>query len=803
MKKLWLLLFILAGMSNAKAQQCNITLKGKVMDFHDGDPLFEATLAVKGEQKYAATDFDGSYEITGLCPGDYTIEVRHPECDPEEFNITINSDLEKNFKLEHHIEELNKVTVTGHTYHNKTTSSTETSIHKEDIEKYSSGSLGDALREISGVSSLNTGSTVVKPVIQGLHSSRVLIISNGTRLADQEWGVEHAPNLDVNNANNLTVVKGAGALRYGGDAVGGVIIADSQRPPIKDTLYGSTVLDAFTNGRGGSATSNLAKSYENGWYGRVQGTYKYSGDREAPDYVLSNTGNREKDFSVGFGLDKFKYGFDAFYSFYDAETGILRASHIGSVSDLIRSINSRQPLYEEPFTYDINAPKQMVRHHLAKLSAFKRFENAGKLSLDYSFQLNNRQEYDIRRGDDRDKASLDLDLLTHTLTTNFQWDAVDKLEGNFGVAYSFQENKPNPNTGIRRLIPDYMMTTVGGYATMEYSVNSDLTLDGGIRYDHVYLDALKYYRNSRWKERGYDEDFGSIIVQQLDNQLLANPSFDYDNIAATLGARQQLNDDLVLRANLSSATRAPNPAELFSDGLHHSAAIIELGDLRIKQEQSLKAALSFEGTFSDFSFSVDPYYNHINDFIQLVPTGVEYTNRGSFPVYEYQQVDARLLGIDVQAKYRVSPLFDLASSFAYVNGQDLSKDRPMIDMPAPNWTNTLTFNKQEWNNLRVSIRNQAVFTQARYPDNDFSVSYINDDGQQVSEVLRVSEPPAGYNLWSMNAFMDFNVFTKSTFTAGIFVDNVMNTNYRDYLNRQRYFVDDLGRNFRVQLKLSY
>lgn len=804
MKKVLLLLVSLISISNATAQDCNLTLSGEVVDFHDGKSLFQATLSIEGEEKYALTDFDGKYEISGLCPGNYVVHITHPECDTEDFKITINKDLTRNFKLEHHIEELNRVTVTGHTYHQETTSGTEASLHQEDILKYSSGSLGDALREISGVSSLNTGSTVVKPVIQGLHSSRVLVISNGTRLADQEWGIEHAPNLDVNNTANLTVVKGAGALRYGGDAVGGVIIADPQKPYVKDSLYGSTVIDGFTNGRGASVTSNVIKSYANGWYVRVQGTYKYSGDREAPDYVLSNTGNREKDFSFGFGLNKFKYGFDAFYSYYDAETGILRASHIGSNPDLIRAINSDQPLYEAPFTYDINAPKQNVRHHLAKLSAFTRFENFGKLSMDYSFQFNNRKEFDIRRGDDRDKPSLDLDLVTHTLNTNLQWDALDNMEANVGAEFSYQKNTPDPDTGVRRLIPDYEMTTVAGYATLEYYLNDRMTLDGGVRYDYRLMDATKYYRTSRWEERGYDEDYNDIVVQELDTQLLTNPVFEYHNISATLGTRYQINDNLVARANLSSASRAPNPAELFADGLHHSAAIIELGDLRNKQEQSLKASASLEATFSKLTFGLDPYYNQVYNFIQLVPVGVEFTNRGgSFPVYEYQQADSRLFGIDVNAGYRFNKRFDLKSSFAYVNGQDLENDKPLIAMPAPNWMNTLTFSKEEWNNFRISLRNQAAFKQNRFPNNDFEVTYIDANGSEVTETVKISESPAGYNLWYLNAFMDFAVLKQSKLTVGLFVDNVLDTNYRDYLNRQRYFVDDLGQNFRLQLKLTY
>jgi len=802
MKFFSLMLVLFLGIQ-LQAQQCDYSISGVVRDFHDGNVLVNSTLSVNGYEIYALSDFDGSYKLDGLCAGTYTITITHPECEVAEFTVKVNENITRDFKLEHHTEELNAVTVQGENSNKGSVSSASTTLHTETLEQYSNASLGDALREIPGVSSLNTGSTIVKPVIQGLHSSRVLIINNGTRMEDQEWGVEHAPNLDLNSASNITVVKGASALRYGGDAVGGVIVTDPPKAPVKDTLFGKTILSGASNGRSLGLTSSLMKAYKSGFYIQGQGTSKYAGDLRSPDYVLSNTGLREHDFSVGFGLNKFTYGFDAYYSYYDSEIGILRASHIGNVSDLVRAINSGDPNYVEDFTYDINAPKQDVQHHLAKLSFFKRFENAGKLSVDYSFQQNNRKEFDIRRGDDSDKPSLDLRLTTHTLATNFLYDARSDFKANIGVQASYQENFPNPTTGIRRLIPDYEMYTLGAYATADYDLSSKVRLDAGFRYDFRQVDAQKYYLNSSWEERGYEEDYGDLVVQRLETQLLVNPVFDYHNFSGTVGARYSFQPNWNLKLNLSTASRAPNPAELFSDGLHHSAAIIELGDLSLNQEQSYKASIELNGQTGGFTFGVNPFYNRINDFIIIEPNGLQYTTRGAFPVYEYGQVNARLFGVDIQAAYAFNANFNIKSAFAYVNGQDLDRGRPLIDMPAPSVNTTFAFTKPEWNNLTLSLRNQSIMRQTRYPDNDFEITYVDNSGQQVTETVEVSRPPSAYSLFHFSSSMDFEVFKQSTLTVGLFVDNMMNTAYRDYLNRQRYFADDLGRNFRIQLKLNY
>src|SRR5690606_30575931 len=87
--------------------------------------------------------------------------------------------------------------------------------------------LAESLTAISGVSTVGKGYSIVKPVINGLHSNRILILNNGVRQEGQKWGIEHAPEIDPFTAHQLEVVKGAQAVRYGADALGGVILASA------------------------------------------------------------------------------------------------------------------------------------------------------------------------------------------------------------------------------------------------------------------------------------------------------------------------------------------------------------------------------------------------------------------------------------------------------------------------------------------------------------------------------------------------------------------------------------------------
>jgi iron complex outermembrane receptor protein len=799
MRRYMLMVLLLSSVPSI-SQNCNNTLFGTVMDLHDGSLLAGATLIVAGSEQAVQTDLDGKFTISNLCNDTYSLQVSHPFCLTKGFTIKISGNTTKTFKLEHHLEELNEITITAKAYSNKSKTILENTISKEELERFSSGTIGDALKSLSGVSSLNTGNTVVKPLINGLHSSRVVIINNGVRMEDQEWGAEHAPNIDINSAGNLTLIKGAGALQYSGDAMGGVIVAEALKVPVKDSLYGKTLFTGTSNGRGTSLTSQFTKSYQSGWYANVQGTVKRFGDFEAPDYILSNTGIFERNASLHVGLNRVNYGIEAYYSLFKNEIGILRASHLGGAQDQIRAINSDRPLIINDFTYQINSPKQDVTHHLSRIKGFKRFDDFGKLSLQYDFQRNNRLEFDIRRGADKDNASLDLKLDTHTLMLDLDSYLSDAISLKTGLMVRYQNNFANPNTGVRRLIPDYDKYDLGIYVIADYRLNDKLLVEAGGRFDYTYMNVFKFYRTSFWESRNYDGLFPEIVVEALDNQILTNPQLNFYNASATLGATYSFGEEYTLFFNYSLASRAPNPSELFSEGLHHSASRIELGDLRFNSEVGHKISLTFQRENKNFSFSISPFINTIKDFIIIEPTEIQQTVRGSFQVWEYRQSDAQLLGVDFDASYTFAKNLRFNHQFSLVKGYDRSREKPLISMPPVNTKNEIVYQNPEFKNLRLALQSEYVFRQNEFPNNNFEV-FIPET--ETTEIVDVSTPPDAYHLLSFNSSIDFKASQKSTVTVGFGITNLLNTSYRNYLNRLRYYADDLGRNFSLNLKLNY
>ena len=772
------------------------TVSGKITT-QGGMPLSGSHIHIG--KKTVSSDATGNYVIRKLPVGNVKVFVSYVGYKSVDTLVNLSGDQVLNFTLKENADQLQEVVVRQKA-NTLNKSLLEQKIKTETIEKFSNQTLGDILKEVAGVSSLKTGSSVVKPVINGLFGSRVPVINNNVRLEDQEWGTEHAPNFDVNAAGKITVIKGASGLQYGGDAVGGLVIIE----PIsvkRDTLFGKTILNLASNGRGGSISSSLHKGNDNGWSWNALGTFKYSGDKEAPDYVLSNSGNREANFSGDVKFTGKKYDISGYYSFYNTTIGILSASHTGNVNDLYNSITNKIPSVVNDFTYTIKNPKQKVQHHLAKINYNYYFDETASLAVQYSFQFNKRLEFDVRRGDFKDIAALDLELTTNAINVDFKKTLHDWTLKT-GLNTSIQNNFANPATGIKPLIPNFDRIEFGTYGIASYDLSESFSVDAGVRYDFSRVDATKFYLKSRWEERGYATEFADFIVGEQGNQWLTKPSFTFHNISASAGFHKEFDTSLNWYSNISLATRNPNPSEFFSDGLHHSTGIIELGDLALDKEKAVKLSTTLQKKWTAFSVEVNPYINSISNFVFLRPVGFETTIRGAFPVWEYQQTNARLTGVDVQTHWKISKQWQHDLALAYVNGKDITNKESLIDIPPLNLSNKIQYSKSDWHDLKVELKSEVVLRQNQFPNNNFTTNIIVNN-ELTPVLVDISTPPPAYQLLHFYSEMKFKTFGKSNTTIAFSVQNILNITYRDYLNRQRFFADEMGRNFQIQLKFNY
>ena len=252
--------------------------------------------------------------------------------------------------------------------------------------------------------------------------------------------------------------------------------------------------------------------------------------------------------------------------------------------------------------------------------------------------------------------------------------------------------------------------------------------------------------------------------------------------------------------NYALSSRAPNSSELFSDGLHHSAARIELGDLRMRQELSNRVFTSYSFKNEKTSLLIDLFYNHIHNFMYIEPEGTEQTIRGAFPVWVYKKTNASLYGIDINWQQKITNQIDFNNKTSLIRGKDLFNNRHLIDIPAANTFNSIGYKNIKWHHFNATLESNFVFKQNLFPNNNFDV-FIPTTNNTV--LVDVSSTPSAYHLLKFNTDARFKLSQKTTVTISFTVKNILNTKYREYLNRLRYFADDLGRNYVLQLKFKY
>lgn len=786
---IFLIFLMVSGAVHAQTQ-CVYDIKGKVISAESGKGIPFATIEIitESNKQILVNKSDGSFEALGICEQEVTLQVRFIGFQNFEEKMILKSgqnDIE--IKLLVDVKNLGEVTIEDEKVADIVTIQ-RNEINKEALTKLAGNSLGETLTAITGVNMLQTGPTIAKPVIHGLHSNRILILNNGIRQEGQQWGQEHAPEIDPFVANNLRLIKGAAAVKYGSDAIGGVILVNPAELPSSPSFSGKINTLGASNSRM-YATSALFEGGIKGLDGfgwRIQGTFKRGGDAQAPDYRLTNTGTEEQNFSLGFGYHKDDAGLEVFYSSFDAELGVLRSAHIGNLTDFEAAIGRDRPLFIEEFSYDINNPYQAVKHQLLKANGHIALENLGDFSVQYGLQFNQRKEFDIRRAGRSVIPALSLDLVTHTLDIDLDMSVKGNWKWDVGASFLFQINENNPETGIRPLIPDFENWTAGAHVIGRF-IKTAYELEFGIRYDHRHYLVKRFDRNNN----------------------LLKPEFDFDNVTGSIGALFFLPNDWALRSNIGTAWRAPHVNELYSEGLHHGAAAIEEGNDQLTSEKSLKWINSLEKYTNRYSLNISAYYNLINDYIYLRPENVELTIRGAFPLFAYRQTDALIYGLDTDFEYRFSDRLETSAKLSLIRAKDRTFDSPLINIPTSQLEGALTHNFTDGRlkNPFISAGFRAVARQDNAPRvvsvADVLDARMNDVDLFASDpsIFDFVAPPDGYINFNLSGGFDMAFQKNRTLNVFMSIDNLFNNSYRDYLNRFRYYADDLGRN--ISLKLSY
>jgi iron complex outermembrane receptor protein len=747
------------------AQECNLMLKLPVVETHNFHPVYPALAFIDELRKSFDADERGNIVVPNLCPGFYTVHVQAAGYQPFTTNVNLIQSTQTMVKLSHLQSELQTVNVHDQAVH--TILQDKDELKRSDVLANSGKTIAEVLGKVNGVSVLTNGGTIAKPVIHGLHSNRIVMLNNGVRQEDQQWGGEHAPNIDPFLANNITVIKGAASVRYGTDAIGGVVLVEPK--PLLHTPGWEAELNtaAFSNNRMGALNGMAGYRFKNIPLSfRLQGTLKKSGNYRIPGYWVANTGVEEVNYSAAAAYRRAHTGAEVFYSHFNTVLGIYRGSHTGSRQDLLNAIASPKPTVPADFTYAIDRPYQHVMHDMvkAKLYADTRI---GMWNLLYAYQHNYRQEYDVQRVK-TDRAQLNLTLNTQTFNLNLDHHRFLGLTGQAGVDGIFQENYFKP--GDRLFIPNYRSFGGGAYLIEKYPIGP-FVAEGGLRYDQ------------RWYE---------VFNPEGANQQVVRYTYNYNNVSGTFGLRHQVRHDLDWSLTLSNAWRAPQANELFSAGVHHGAARLELGNKDLKPERSCNLNLSAKHKLRNkLTTEVSLYSQLISDYIFLEPGEDVLTIRGYFKTFRYKQTDAQLTGADITVGYDWNARLNTTFKGSFLRAWNKNAQTWLILMPADRLTGRISYAvpwRAKQNTLDLGLSGRYVFQQQRVPGNFDAIDY--------------PRPPSGFFVADVSVGTTVAI-RKQPVDISLTATNLLNEKYRDYLDAFRYFIDQPGRDLVLRIHIPF
>lgn len=629
--------------------------------------------------------------------------------------------------------------------------------------------LGEMLSEIAGVTQLKTGASIVKPIINGLHSNRVLLLNNGIRQEGQQWGVEHAPEIDPFTADRIEVIKGAQSVRYGADALGGVIITSPSK--INTQEMGGRI-DAIgnTNGRGLTTNARVEggiPAIENlGW--RLQASGKAAGNLQTADYHMGNTGLREFNVSGLLQYTTGNHDVELYASHFGTDLGIFYGAHVNTVEDILANIAYGRPREDYGFTYAITSPRQRVDHDLAKIKWRYNPAGQGRIEAQYAIQQNRRKEYDLRRVVSDDVPMADMDLLSQTLDLSYR-----NGHHEVGVSGMLQIHNNVPGTGSTPIIPNFDNHNIGVYGLSQYHWNT-FHLEYGARYDYRYFDVA-----------GFRYDYTDVQPDGSIRQYLMTDRRHFHNVSGAVGLLYHVSPEVGLKTNLGLAWRAPSANELYSDGVHHGSGTYEIGNQDLTAERGIKWINTLNLTQESLHFTADAFVQYIHGFIYAnpEPDSIRQTIRGTFPVFAYKQRDALFYGTDLSATLRLLESVDYILKGSIVRARNLTDATYLPLIPSDRLTQSVQWTSKKYEGTSVSFAHQFVAEQKRFdPASDYAF------------------PPPAYHLLHFYASTALPVH-KSNIQVNFAIENIFDMLYKDYLDRFRYHTHQPGRN--ITLGFSY
>lgn len=761
MTKLFSTLLLFFAVCTAYSQT---TISGTIKNQTTSEPLQGATVYISQINKTTATDADGKFQVSGLGKGTYSLAVSFLGFESEVETLTVEDEQEMDVQIGLEPQPFTiKEVVVAAAYERPQQEETFKIdvIPKATMAKTGGMSVMDIIPRTPGVEAVTTGPLVSRPVIRGLSSNRILTVVDGIRFETQQWDDEHGIGINELGLDHIEIVKGPSSLLYGPEAMGGIVRFVEEKPAEVGTTKADMEAMAYSNNRGGRAEAGVKQSTEKfNWgvraMGKLLSDYFYDGfDFRVPNTRLLEYGAKGfAGISKPWGNTKLSYTFNqAFY-------GILDGKDI--VKDEDGRIINIDSLEKEKFPFEIEAPYHGVMDHRV-ISKTTLLAGASTIKATLGYQNNHRTENEELAGSKKGYTYLDMILKSYTY--DVKWLLPEM--GNFHTILGSQgmhKNNTNGNKGTTQLIPDANINDIGFFGVSRWEQDK-LNFSLGLRYDHRNLDT---------------EDSTDPTVTQ------PAISRTYENLSYSLGLAYEPVNHLILRGSVAKGYRSPNLNELMSNGVKLESQRYEVGNADFVKETNTEwdGSIAYEG--KEFSLEGSVFYNTINDFINIAPTGQEVTSNidpnETVPLFVYQQDDANIYGGELLLNVHPNtiPWGHLETSLSTLKGKHTDSDEYLYQMPPTKWNNDVYITWDHVGKLldwTLNVGTNTTFEQTQVSTNEM-------------------ETP-GYTLLHLG--LDTHYKNMEFFLNA---NNVLDNKYLNHMSRFRsYEIYSPGRNISLGIKM--
>jgi iron complex outermembrane receptor protein len=481
-------------------------------------------------------------------------------------------------------------------------------VDRKQILLTGGSSIADSLSTVPGISATGFAAGASRPIIRGMDSSRVRILEDGVSSSDvSDVGPDHGVPIDPLAARSIEVVRGAATLRYGSQAIGGVVNAINDRVPL--SLPAQALSGEVVGSYGTAANTGEGSALMDGRAGNlavhVDGFYRHTDDYDTPLGVQQNSFFRGYGETVGasyfFGADK--------------------ASHVGAA---IIQYNAQYGIPSDTTYIDMRQTKVITK------SSFELGSGAVRtLNIDGSYA-------------DYTHTEVEPDGTVDTTFRNKEFDGrAELLFGKLGFIDNAALGVEVQNRKFQAIGEDssYLFPTEtqseAGYLFTETQVAKGLKVQASGRVEHVHVTGTPI----------------SDVFTRV----------GYTPVSGAIGALFDAGSAVKLGLTVSSTGRAPGITELFARGGHDGPQTFETGDptLKIERANSIEGTLRFHT--GRFRFEGSAYSTWFNNYIYGDLTGrtcdddgvCAEGDGGELKELFYRQQGAHFRGLEGEANYAV------------------------------------------------------------------------------------------------------------------------------------------------------